>query len=234
MRDDSRPDEATINTTRRIEDKLLDGLRSDSFVRRIFGGEKASLKSYQIDVDECESSLNDCKGETVCSNTQSGYECSTAYCLMSLAPETPKQGNRTVVFPQGKKPPTGTEPERVPVGTSIEYTCDEYYDVKREGNDAIGYAPLTCKLGTGWSGSDTSSSSSSPPQAYCVISLDFKIALIASVVSGVIILTVGGALCLCCCRSKSSARKERDEYDEELDLVYRSWEESQQRQRMMT
>ncbi len=105
--------------------------------------------------------------------------------------------------------------------------------MKREGSDAIGYAPLTCKLGTGWGGNDATSEPL-PPQPHCVFSLDFKIALIASLVSGFIIVLVGGALCVCCCRGKSPAQKERDEYDEELDLVYRSWEESQQRQRMMT
>lgn len=191
-------EEEVENSTRRIEEKLLAGLGSDRFVRRIFGGEEGLLTGAEINIDECLSSLAKCTEKTVCLDQTNGYECPYNYCLMSVAPPEPLLGTRRVVFPPGIEPnETYGELEEAPIGTGIIYACKTYYAVHKDGKWKPGYPPLTCRLQVGWIGSD---GMWPPTRATCLISFGFRAALIASAVSGAVILFVTSCLSVNCCR----------------------------------
>jgi len=208
-----------------VEAYLRSYFASADVIKQLFGATSSSssptFDSITIDIDECKSSLSNCAANFVCINKPQGFACIDSMCKMSEAPRTPYGGKQVVTRGDGEV--WDSPDEVVEHGTEIDYSCEEYYDVVIKGTDKAA-APSICGRGgyddTPWSGADVE----------CVISMGFRIALIASVISGAIIVLISSLLIASWCSKVAPEVKERNDYDEELNLVYRTWEESQGRQ----
>jgi len=196
-----------------------------SIIEKIYGrGSNATRNSISIDVDECLSNLDNCVQDFKCLNNAKGFECKYKYCKKENLQNIPNYGIRKTVISADY---AEKNQDLVPWGTQVITTCKKNYQLEIDGEDKSegneqkyqGFV-ITCDA-TVWTNNEKT--------VECVISTEFKVALIASTVSGLIILFVSTALCMSWCSRRSMKNKENRDLEEEFVLDYRNWEESQGR-----
>lgn len=193
-----------------------------STIEKIYGKNSIATRfSILVDVDECLSSLHNCVEDFKCLNNERSFECKYKYCKTEDLQRIPSNAIRkTIILADYAE----KNQDLVPWGTQILTTCKDNYQLEIDGEDKNeeseqkfqGFV-ITCDA-TVWTNNDKT--------VECIISTEFKVALIASTVSGIIILFVSTALCMSWCNRRSKKKKNTD-IEEEFVLDYRNWEEIQ-------
>lgn len=192
-----------------------------STIEKIYGkSSNATRFSIFVDVDECLSSLDNCVEDFKCLNNERSFECKYKYCKAEDLQQLPNNAIRERIISADS---AEKNQNLFPWGSQIITTCKDNYQLEIHGEDKNeeneqkfqGFV-ITCDA-TVWTNNEKT--------VECIISTEFKVALIASTVSVIIILFVSTAFCVSWCNRRS--KKKNTDMEEEFVFDYRNWDEIQ-------
>uniref|UniRef100_H2YWV7 Sushi domain-containing protein n=1 Tax=Ciona savignyi TaxID=51511 RepID=H2YWV7_CIOSA len=199
-----------------LEESISRKLALNQSVEALFGSAvQHTFASLVLDLNECLSGLGNCNSLAACTNSFPGFQCrcfngysgddvtcTAITCSSRTAPPLPGLATQIAYYPNNTviSNPVGA----LPFGTTLRYTCLQRYKL-RSSSGATSNLVIRCGgspsyKNTNWSGDDYA----------CIMDLEFKVAIIASAASAlIIILVIGLFISQWCIKRERKARKKK-------------------------